>query len=441
MIHEVCGFEHIHRHSHYSLLDGYGKVEEYAAYSKSINQQYLVITDHGMMAAVPNQLAACEKHGLEPVFGCEIYYNPDQPCLGVGEGMKQYLDGMSQEQKLAMRKSYHMTFIAKNEVGYKNLVRLTSWGWLHGFYYKPRVSWDQLLQHKEGIIVGSGCYNSPVGQAFDKHGEEAALKEIEKYRALFGENYYLEIMLLDYAKQKPYDAFLVKAHALLGIPLLLTQDCHYCKKEDSLMQRLVLMTGSKRTVADMDKAIAEGQTEEYFELQDSNLWMKSEEELNDKWEQEYQHIIDYELFKQAKRNSVKVCELARGVKLDRSVKLPRFPDEDERLLDMIKQGIAKRHIPKTQEYLDRVKEEYQLVKEKEFSAYFIIQKMMTDAAREHGGSGAVGPGRGSGAGFLINYLLGITDVDPVKHDLLSSRFLSPARGGKQMKFRFEGQPC
>ena len=442
---DIVGFEHLHRHSHYSLLDGYGTVEEYAIYSKEINQQYLCITDHGMMSAVPNQIACCDKHGLQPIFGVEIYYQPKQPCVQKGETMQQYLKDMPPDDRKKMQKSYHMTLWAKNETGYKNLVRLTSFGWLHGFYYKPRINWDQLVQHKDGLMVGSGCFNSPVGQAFKNFGPEMALETIKKYHTLFGENYYLEIMLLDFIKQKPYNQFIVQAHGKLGIPLVLTQDCHYCKKEDSKMQRLMLMTGSKRTVADMEQAVAEGKAEEYFELQDTNLWMKSEEEINEKWASD--PYLDKDLFNAAKANTVHICEQCKGVKLDRSVKLPKIPNDDEVLKKLIQEGAIKRGIPKTREYLSRMQEEYTLVKEKEFSSYFIIQKMMVDAARQkcvelYGGTGSTarGPGRGSGAGFMINYLLGITDVDPVKYDLLSSRFLSPARGGKQMKIRFDGKP-
>jgi DNA polymerase-3 subunit alpha len=444
MINEMVGFEHLHLHStEGSLLDGYGLIDEYASCAKHINQQYLALTDHGMMSGIPRQIYCCEKHNLNPIFGCEIYYNPKQPSLKNDEEMKVYLKDFSPEEKLLMRKSYHMTLWAKNSIGYRNLVRLSSFGWLHGFYYKPRINLEQLTLHKEGIVVGSGCFNSPVGQVFSKEGEEAALSEIEKYHSLFGKDYYLEIMLLDFSKQKPYNQFLIKSSERLGIPLVISQDCHYCMKEDAKMQRTMLAVGSKHTIQELNEAESLGKTD-YFELQDTNLWMKSEEELNQKWEED--HYVDYDLFKEAKRNSVRICEQCKGVKLDRSVKLPRFPDEDDRLKDLVMDGVRKRGMPES--YWTRLREEFALVKEKEFSAYFIIQQMMTDAARKHcaemvgsgTGSEAVGPGRGSAAGFLMCYLLGITDVDPVKHDLLSSRFLSPARGGKQMQIRFSEKP-
>lgn len=441
MIKEKVGFELLHQHTHFSLLDGLGTCEEYGKRSVEIDQKYLCITDHGMMGAVPSQVAACEKYNLTPVFGCELYMHPDQPDM-------QKLDADTQEALKQMRKSYHLLAIAVTDEGYRNLVRLTSWAWLHGFYYKPRVNIEQLLAHREGIVFGSACYNGEIGQAFDKFGEEAAMEKVRWYKEAFGDNFYLEIMLLDFVKQKPYNSFVIRAHERFGIPIILTTDTHYNLQEDSHYQRLTLMVETKRTILDIQQAIAEGKADELFELQDSNLWKKSEEEVNEKWEKDYSDTIDYDIFKEAKLNTVRICERAKNVKLDRSNKLPKFDDEEEKLKEAVIRGFQARRLPKTKVYLDRVKEEYDLIREKGFCSYFLIEKMMVDAAREAcprllgwgDGIEAVGPGRGSGVGSLVNYCLGITDVDPIKHDLLFSRFLSPARGGRQMKLRFTEEP-
>jgi DNA polymerase-3 subunit alpha len=440
MIKEKVGLELLHQHTHFSLLDGLGTCDEYGKRSVEIDQKYLCITDHGMMGAIPSQVAACEKYNLTPVYGCELYMRPEQPDM-------QKLDAETQESLKQMRKSYHLLAIAVNDEGYRNLVRLSSWGWLHGFYYKPRVNTEQLLAHREGIIFASACYNSEIGQVFDKLGEDAAMDKVKWYKETFGNNFYLEIMLLDFNKQKPYDVFLLKAHERFGIPLIVTTDTHYNLPEDSHYQRLMLMVETKRTILEVQQALAEGKTDD-FAAQDNNLWKKSEAELDEKWEKDYSDVIDYDLFKEAKRNTVRICERAKGVSLDRSNKLPRFPDEEDRLKEAVIRGFQARRLPKNKVYLDRIKEEYDLIKEKGFCSYFIIEKMMVDAARDAcprllgWGSGveAVGPGRGSGAGSLVNYCLGITDVDPLKHDLLFSRFLSPARGGRQMKLRFTDEP-
>jgi DNA polymerase-3 subunit alpha len=185
-----------------------------------------------------------------------------------------------------------------------------------------------------------------------------------------------------------------------------------------------------------------------FELQDQNLWLKSEDELNEFWEAKYQDTIDYELFKIAKANTIKICEFAKGVQLDRSLKLPRFPNDDKLLREAVEEGFLGRACPDTKQYWDRIEEEYGLICEKEFASYFLIQKMMVDEARRVGpellgfgdGSECVGPGRGSICGSLVAYCIGLHDVDPIVHDLKFSRFLSPARGGKQMKIKFTIQP-
>jgi len=208
----------------------------------------------------------------------------------------------------------------------------------------------------------------------------------------------------------------------------------------------MIMIQTNKTIQDLEKAKAENA--DLFELQDQNLWMKSEEELNQFWESRYRDDVDYDLFKQAKANTVAICERAKGVELDRTIKLPILPDENDVLKEEIFKGFKRRQLPMTKEYSDRLKEEYSLICDKEFSSYFLIEQMMTDEARRKApeilgfgdGSEAVGPGRGSACGSLVCYCLGITDVNPIPHGLLFSRFLSPARGGKSMKVRFNKKP-
>ena len=450
IVNRIVGFEHIHRHTDYSLLDGYATVEEYAKYSKEVNQQYLCITDHGMMAAIPQQIRMAEMYGLKNIFGCELYVKHNQPELSNGLTMAEYLKDASPEEKKAMKKSNHLLAIAYTNKGYSNLVKLTSWGWTKGYYNgKPRVNHEQLIKHKEGIIFTSCCYNGEIGQAFDKGGEEAAYQMLDKYLSMFGrENFYLEIMLLDFNKQKPYNVWVLKAAEKYKLPLLISNDCHYCRKEDSHMQRLMLMIQTKRTLQDIQRALEENQMTDLFELQDANLWMKSEEELTQKWLNDYKDVIDYDLLEIAKKNTVEICRRAEGVELDRSFKLPQLDHANEKLKEEMIKGFQARYLPKTKEYLNRLKEEYELITRKDFSSYFLIQKMMTDEARRvckeilgwGDGSEAVGCGRGSGGGSLICYCLNITDVNPVKHGLLFSRFLSESRVGKSMKTRFTEKP-
>lgn len=450
---EIVGFEHLHLHSDFSTLDGFGMVEEYSTRAPLINQKFLTISDHGMMGAIPRQIRACEKANdkygkdtLSPIFACELYINRYQPEADTLEDMRKYMLDLNEEEQKECKAGAHLLAIAHNEIGYKNLVRLSSWAWTKGFYKRPRINYDQLKLYKEGIYFTSCCYNSEVGRAFDAHGEEAAFQVIERYIEMLGkENYFLEIMLLDFVKQKAYDKFIIKAHEKYGLKLILTNDCHYCQAEDSHFQRLMLMVQTNRTLQEIQAAIAQDQMADFFELQDSNLWMKSEEELNEKWQKDYSDVIPYELFCEAKRNTVEICHKAKGVTLDRSMKLPILDNADDILKEEVMKGFVKRRLPKRKDYLERVKEEYSLITRKGFSSYFLIQKKMTDEARRvcrellgfGDGSQAVGPGRGSAVGALTCYCLGITNVDPVREGLLFSRFMSEARGGRSIVLEFK----
>lgn len=307
-----------------SLLDGYSKVQEYAEYSKEVNQKYLCITDHGTMGAIPQQVAQADKHKLTPLYGCELYVNPMQFEAKDRYETQAFRAALeTDEEKKRFSKNHHLLAIAYTDEGYSNLVQISSWGWIHGFYFRPRVNHEVLMRHKEGIIFTSTCANSEIANAFFAGGDEAGFAMIEKYMAMFGENFYLELMMLDFKLQKPYDAFLLRAREKYGLPFFLSCDCHYCLKEHSENQRLTLMMQKGRTMQEMDALIASG-ADDIFELQDTNLWMKSEDELNEKWESDYQDTIDYDLFMQAKATTVEICRKAGNVQIDRSLKLPRF---------------------------------------------------------------------------------------------------------------------
>lgn len=448
MHHPVCGFEHLHRHSDFSLLDGFATVSEYAERMQGLNQKFLSITDHGVMGAVPQQISECEKHNLYPIFGCELYVNHMQPEVQTRYESAEFRKNLPEAQQKRFDKSSHLTAIAYSEEGYSNLVRISSWGWVHGYYRRPRVNHDTLKRYKEGIVFLSGCANSEICNALRWDGEDAAFSMLERYIDMFAPHFYLEIMMIDYSGQKPYNDFLLKAHDKYGIPLVLTQDCHYCAKEHSHNQRLMLMQQNKRTIQEVQAMIDSGEADDLFELQDTNLWLKSEDELNDKWELDYKTNIDYELYKQAKENTVAIAQMAKGVELNREIKLPKIPNADHVLWEETLRGFKARGCPKTKQYAARIREEYDLICEKGFSSYFLIQKQMTDEARRKGpvilgfgdGSDCVGPGRGSACGSLVAYCLRLHDVEPIIHDLRFSRFLSPARGGKQLKLRHTIQP-
>ncbi len=433
MANEIVGLEHLHLHTEQgSLLDGLGRVEEYAKRWAG-RGNYLCITDHGMMSAIPKQIKQCEANGLTPVFGCELYVNPLQIQYDDDKEFKAYVKTLDPDQQKLMRKSYHLLAIAYTEQGYQNLVTLSSLAHIKGFYYRPRVNHELLMQYKEGIIFSSCCYAGEIGQAFDRGGEEAGFAMIEKYMAMFGKDFYLEIMLLDFVKQKPYDQFIIKAHLKYGIPLVVTNDCHFCDEKDSLYHRYMLMLQTKRTIKEFEAKVAESGEQDLFEAQDKNLFMKFEEEMNAKYWADYSDILDFDLYTQAKLNTVEICKRAGNVKFDRAMKFPQFPNATAVLKEEVLKGYKKRNLPYTKEYQKRLVEELELISEKDFASYFLVLKTALDEGRRWAkdvlgsASWAIGPGRGSAVGCLVCYLLGITNVNPVKHGLLFSRFLSKFR--------------
>ena len=452
---KTYGFEHLHLHTTTgSLLDGFGLPIEYANRWQH-HGQFLCISDHGTLNAVPLQIKACdeinEKHGskkLQPIYACELYVNKMHFEATSNEGQRTaFMERLSPDQLEEFKiKGNHLLAIAINQEGYKNLIRMSSWGYQNGFYSKPRVNYDILLKHKEGIIFTSCCYASEIGRTFEKKGEEAAEEILVKYAEMFKGQFYLEIMLLDFKKQKPYDVFILKMKEKYKLPLIVSNDVHYCLPEDSHYQRLMLMIQTGRTLPEINNMISskDESVNDLFELQDSNLWMKTEEELNEMWETKYSDAIPLEIFEEAKKTTVEICNMAKGVELDRRLKFPKLPNEEEILKDEINKGVKFRNIPRTKEYLLRIQEEYELICRKGFASYFLIVQKMTNEARNIApkilgfgtGREAVGPGRGSCVGSLILYLMGVTDVDPIKEGLLFSRFLSDARGGKQYKLRF-----
>lgn len=429
-------------------MDGIGTVAEYAQRMKEINQQYLCVTDHGVMGAVPQQVEQSEKHGLYPIFGCELYCNPMQPEVQTRAESAEFRKNLPEDEQPSFDRSPHIVAVAYTNEGYSNLVRMCSWGWIHGFYRKPRINHDVLRKYKEGIIFTTACAASETAVAFFKGGEDAGFQKLEELIDIIGKDHlYLEINMLDFKDQRPYNQFMIRCHDRYGLPLVLTQDCHYAYKDHSHLQRLALMSQSGKTIQEIQALIESGEAGDIFELQDTNLWCKSEDELNQKWESDYQDI-DYELYKQAKANSVEIARRCKGVEIDRSIKLPQVENDRERLMEEIKIGFKQRHCPDTAEYQKRIEEEYQLICDKGFASYFLITKEMLDVAREEGkkilgfgdGSECVGPGRGSVCGSLVAYCLRLHDVEPIINELRFSRFLSPARGGKQMRIRHTIKP-
>lgn len=440
----LVGFENLHCHSFYSL-DGVNSPAELCDRVVANGQSYLSISDHGNLSSIPHQIRACEEKNIQPIFAIEAYINKHQKKAGSLEKNHEIIENLSEEEKKEFKVSPHLLLIAYNQEGYKNLVRMSSWSFCYGFYRHPRINYEILKEHKEGIIATSACINSPIGRAFLKGGEEAAKEEIKEFISIFGkENFYLEIMLLDFKKQRPYNEFLIKAAEEFGLKIIISCDAHYADKEESHMQKLILLLKNKKTLADLEDMIANsGGTEDIFELQDTNLYLKDERTLNETYKKH--DYIPFEVFQEAKKNTLAICERAKGVKLDRKLKLPQIPDADQKLQELVVRGMKEKNngLYRQKKYAKRLSEELDLIKRKGFSSYFLIQKMIRDGARAYAKTIGIDPayvmgkGRGSAGGALVLYFLGVTDVDPIKEDLLFSRFLSESRGGRSLNLEFK----
>jgi DNA polymerase III subunit alpha len=432
---EVKQFVHLHVHDEFSLLDGFSKVEDYANEVKKRGWKYLAITNHGMMGQIPRQYKICKALGITPLYGCEIYVNDNTEYRSfmTKDGETQPLPekfSSLDELREQFKKNYHVVLIAKNEIGFKNLLKITSHAWIEGYYRRPRTNHKFIQEHSEGLICGSACMAGPVASFILKDDMEKAYAAAEYYQSMFGEDFYLEIMFLEMEEQFKINKGLLQIGKELGIDLVLTNDCHYLEKDDSYYQDILLLMQNGNTLNDLDNP-----SKDVFQFGSKNLWYKTIEELDESWRTNHSYIPK-DVYEQMKTNTVKFAEKC-NVTIDTTLKIPEFdkyskdvPDEfkkssDDYLRYLGYQGLKKRKLNEKKEYLDRIEVELDVIKKKQFSSYFLIVNDLIEFAKRSKIS--VGPGRGSAAGSLLCYCLEITDVDPIVHNLFFERFLNEAR--------------
>ena len=390
-------FTHLHVHTEYSLLDGSNKIQEYVSRVKELGMDSAAITDHGVMYGVIDFYRAAKAAGINPILGCEVYVAPGSRFdREAGSGEDRY---------------YHLVLLAENNQGYSNLMKIVSKGFVEGFYYKPRVDLELLKEYHEGIIALSACLAGEVARFLTRGMYEEAKTAALRYQDIFGKgNFFLEMQDHGIPQQQTVNQQLLKMHRETGIELVATNDVHYTFAEDAEPHDVLLCLQTGKKLADEDRMRYEG----------GQYYVKSAEEMA--------HLFPYAL--EALENTHKIAERCH-VEIEFGVtKLPKYDVPEgytswEYLNKLCFEGLEERYQPVTEKLKERLEYELSTIKNMGYVDYFLIVWDFIKYARDH--DIMVGPGRGSAAGSLVAYTLGITQLDPIKYDLLFERFLNPER--------------
>ncbi len=391
------GFTHLHVHTEYSLLDGSNKIKEYVARVKELGMDAAAITDHGVMYGCIDFYKEAKAAGIRPIIGCEVYVAP---------GSRFEKEGGNHDERY-----HHLILLAENNTGYENLMKIVSAGFVDGFYYRPRVDREILRRYHEGIICSSACLAGEVPRHLTRNDYEGAKDVALFYRDLFGEgNYFLELQDHGIPEQAHVNRLLIRMSRETGIPLICTNDVHYTYKEDVEAHDILLCIQTGKKVQDEDRMRYEG----------GQYYLKSEAEMRALFEEVPEALENTE--KIAKRCNVEIEFHNR--------KLPRFavPEgtkADTYLRRLCEEGLLRRYGEITPALQERLDYELSTIEGMGFVDYFLIVWDFIKYARDHGIP--VGPGRGSAAGSIVSYALGITQLDPLKYNLLFERFLNPER--------------
>ena len=390
-------FTHLHVHTEYSLLDGASKIPELVHQAKELGMDSIAITDHGVMYGVIDFYRAAKKEGIKPIIGCEVYVAPGSRFdKEAGKNENRY---------------YHLVLLAENDTGYHNLMKIVSRGFTEGYYYKPRVDREVLQEFHEGIIALSACLAGEVAtylrQGFYEEAKKAALEHVE----IFGENnYFLELQDHGIDDQQTVNQGLLRMSQETGIPLVATNDIHYVKKEDAEAHDILLCIQTGKKVADEDRMRYDG----------GQYYLKSPEEM--------EALFPYA--KQALENTGKIAERCNVEIVFGEQKVPKYEVPEgftsySYLKALCQEGLERRYDPVTPQLQERLDYELSTIETMGYVDYFLIVWDFIKYAKDHGI--AVGPGRGSAAGSIVSYCLEITNIDPIRFNLLFERFLNPER--------------
>ena len=378
---------HLHNHTQYSLLDGLCKIKDTVSRAKELGFTSYAITDHGNMFGVVSFYQECVKQGIKPIIGCEFYISP--------RGRKDKTE----------RSANHLILLAKNYTGYLNLMELSTKAHLEGFYYKPRIDREILSQHAEGLICMSACLKGEIAESITNNNKDVFLDTVDYYKHTFGEDFYFELQNHGLKEEDKVREILIKNAKAKKVKLVCTNDVHYLNKQDWEAHDTLLCVQTGKKLADTDR----------MRYETHELYMKSYDEME-------------KLFpKESIENTLLIDSLCNvEIPLGKNL-LPVFPCDnlDTKFKEEIRKGGVLRYKSMTPEIKKRINYEYQTIKKLGFSSYFLIVQDFIRYAKSVGVS--VGPGRGSVGGSVVAYCLGITDVDPIKYNLIFERFLNPDR--------------
>ncbi len=390
-------FTHLHVHTEYSLLDGSSKIKELAARAKELGMDSLAITDHGVMYGVIDFYRACREVGIKPIIGCEIYVSP---------GSRFDRETVNGEDRY-----YHLVLLAENNQGYQNLMKIVSKGFVEGFYYKPRVDYEVLEQYHEGIIATSACLAGEIPRYLMRGMYEEAKRSALHYQEIFGRhNFFLELQDHGIPAQRQVNQGILRLSKELGIDLVASNDSHYTLKEDWKAHDILLCIQTGKKVTDENRMRYEAE----------KFYLKSEDEMRE--------LFPYA--PEALENTHKIAERC-NVEIEFGVtKLPKYQvpegyDSWSYLNHLCEEGFAKRYPEDDGTLHDRMVYELDTIHAMGYVDYFLIVWDFIHFAKSHGIS--VGPGRGSAAGSVVSYALAITNIDPIRYNLLFERFLNPER--------------
>ncbi len=403
----MASFVHLHLHSQYSLLDGANRIDDLMEAARAADMPAMALTDHGNMFGAIDFYNKANAAGIKPIIGMEAY---------VAQGSRT-------DRTPSRSSSNHLVLLARNEIGYRNLIKLTSQSYLEGFYYKPRIDTELLRQHSDGLICLSACLKGKINQQILGNQESAALGTAKEFLDIFGEeNFFLELQDHGIEEQRLANEVLRRISRKTGIQTVVTNDCHYLRKSDAFAHDVLLCIGTQRNLADTDR----------LKYASDEFYLKTADELFSRFPEDAQAI----------ENTLAIAERCALEIPTGEFHLPEFPvpsgyDLDsffekvvlegfeERLAELRKRGSQYGRQISQELYMERLRSELQVIQRMGFSGYFLIVWDFIRHARDN--QIPVGPGRGSAAGSLVAYCLRITDIDPLRYDLLFERFLNPDR--------------